>query len=384
MFERLSDVLKAWEITPLPFLKDFRVIRYIFAEIMPGFILGLVVFVLILLMFQVLRLTEFVLIHGVGLKIVLQLITYLSISFLPAILPMSVIFSVIMTYGRLSTDSEIIAIKSVGVNTWSLVAPAIVFGVLVGILSCFSSFYIGPWGNRQFEVLISQVGNQKVTASIREGAFADGFYDLVVYAKEVDTRDGILKNVFIYDERKDKMPLTIIAKKGIVLKDEQGALSSTVLRLIDGSIHRTSNEIYTKINFKSYDIFLSNPVNNQVVEKSPQSLKLSELNEMLGSTPAGEKKTKLQSEFHKRWSVTFACLAFSLLGVGLGIANHRRTQRVSGFVLSVGLIVVYWIMHIGMESVARSGIIPAFIALWVPSLFFFTAAFYTLKKIWSS
>ena len=369
------------EITHLPFLKNFRVVSYIFGEILPGFILGLIVFVLILLMFQVLRLTEFVLVHGVGIKIVAQLITYMSVSFLPAILPMSVIFSVLMTYGRLSNDSEIIAIKSVGVDTWSMILPAVVFGLIVAFLSSISSFYIGPWGNRQFEVLISQLGNQKVTASIREGAFADGFYDLVVYAKEVNTKDGILKNVFIYDERKESMPLTIIAKKGIVLKEESG-LNSTVLRLMEGSIHRTSNEIYTKINFKSYDIYLSNPINNQVVEKSPPSLKLSELRELMKTAPTGEAKIRLESEFHKRWGITLACLAFSLLGVGLGVVNQRRTQRVSGFVLSIGLIVGYWIIHISMESVARSGIVPPFIALWVPSVIFFGAAFYSLRKIW--
>ncbi len=334
-------------------------------------------------MLQVLRLTEFVLLHGVGTKVILELISYLSISFLPAILPMSVIFSVLMTYGRLSHDSEIVAMKSVGVTMWSLIAPAIVLGVAVAILSGISSFFVGPWGNRKFEILISQLANQKVAASIREGAFADGFYDLVVYAKEVNSKDGILKNVFIYDERKENMPLTIIAKRGIVLNEEKGeGATSTALRLSDGSIHRSTDELYTKINFKTYYIYLSNPTTNLEVEKSPQSLKFSELRTLMGNPPDKDTRVRIESEYHKRWSITLACLAFSLLGAGLGIVSQRRTQKASGFVLSIGLIVAYWIIHISMESVARSGTVPAFIALWIPCGLFFGAAFYSLKKIW--
>src|SRR5689334_19500940 len=91
-------------------------IKYILIETLPSFVVGVVIFLFILLMFQALRLTEFVLVHGVSLGTVVQLMTYMSISFLPVILPMSLLFSVLITYGRLSSDAEIIAFKSLGLN----------------------------------------------------------------------------------------------------------------------------------------------------------------------------------------------------------------------------------------------------------------------------
>ncbi len=71
--------------------------RYIFVELLPAFFIGVVVFIFILLMFQVLRLTEFVLVHGVDIRTALKIVSYLTISFLPAVLPMSLLFAVLIT-----------------------------------------------------------------------------------------------------------------------------------------------------------------------------------------------------------------------------------------------------------------------------------------------
>ncbi|HVK62098.1 MAG TPA: LptF/LptG family permease, partial [Bdellovibrionales bacterium] len=85
------------------------VIRYVLGEMIPTFFIGVIVFVFILLMFQALRLTEFVLIHGVQVTTIVQMMGYLSTSFLPILFPMSLLFTVLLTYSRLSADSEIVA-----------------------------------------------------------------------------------------------------------------------------------------------------------------------------------------------------------------------------------------------------------------------------------
>src|SRR5437868_11670637 len=90
--------------------------QYIFFEMLPSFILGLIVFVSIILMFQVLRLTEFALVHGVDLKTIAEIVGYICISMLPALFPMSLLFAIILTYGRLSSDSEVVALKASGLH----------------------------------------------------------------------------------------------------------------------------------------------------------------------------------------------------------------------------------------------------------------------------
>ena len=246
--------------------------RYIFFETLPAFLMGVVVFVGILLMFQALRLTEFVLIHGVGLRTILQIMLYLSVSFLPVILPMSMLFSVLLTYSRLSNDSEIVAFKSIGLSMGQLTIPALILAVAATLMSAQTSFYLGPWGNRRFEVLVNELGQQKVGATIKEGVFSEGFFDLVVYANKVDSKAGLLTDVFIFDERDAKAPVTIIAKEGQIVKEKNSAGQSAMLRLNAGNIHRTHQTTYTKVDFATYDINLFDPHSFSEKKKSPPSI----------------------------------------------------------------------------------------------------------------
>lgn len=390
--------------TPLP----RKATQYIFFEIIPSLILGVLVFIFILLMAQALRYTEFVLIHGVGIGVVGQIIMYLSISFLPALLPMSLLFAVIMTYGRLSNDSEIIAFKACGMSMVPIAFPAFLLSALVTLISAQTSFHLAPWGNRQFEILISKVGSTKASVAIREGTFSEGFFDKVVYANQVSPDTGELKSVFIYDETQGDLPLTIIAKKGQIIQDPK-VPNSVLIRLFNGDIHR-KGETHTKIQFDSYDIKITNPVHFDIREKSPQSMTIEEISEnlrtkkvmtsaedqllkenkaspeqkeALKSKLSPEQALMLKVEYHKRWAISLVCLIFGLLGVALGTNTNRRNQKANGLVLSLGVVVTYWILYISGEGFARSGQLPPAVAIWIPNVLFAIFAAVRLRKIWN-
>ncbi len=361
-----------------------RISQYLFFEMWPGLVLGLLVFVFILLMFQALRLTEFFLVHGIGAKTVGTIILYMAISFLPALFPMALIFSVVNTYGRLSQDSEIVAFKALGYSQGSLLAPAMVLSLLVAFISAQTSFHLAPWGNRQFEVLITRLGQTKAAATIKEGTFTESFFDLVIYANRVDAKTGELSKVFIYDERDPKAPLTIIAKSGRIIPDPERPGQSILLQLLDGDIHRKT-EAHTKVKFQDFDIRLFDNVQIENREKTPPSLSIEEINERL-TNPASPLKPEderiLRTEYHKRWAISVACVIFAALGVGLGTQTNRRAKS-NGMILSLAVIVAYWILYVTSEGLARSGQAPVILALWLPNLIFVVFAGYRLKKIWN-
>ena len=365
-------------------LKNKRVFIYLVTEMLPSFLLGVLVFICILLMFQALRLTEFILIHGLKWTVLLKIMGFMSISFLPMLLPMSLLFAVLMTYNRLSQDSEIVAFKSAGVNSWSLIFPAIIFAAFVTFISSQTSYYLAPWGNRQFEVLINKLGNSKAAASIKEGTFSESFFDLVVYANKVDSKSGSLTNLFIYDEKQADAPLTIIAPEGQIIPDETHPGHSVLLRLFRGQIHRNSEAAHTVINFDAYDILLNDPIKLEERQKSAGSLTLHELN-VLRENPltSAEQRFDFDIEFHKRSALAIACLVFSLIGVAFGLVNNRRTGKSSGFILSVGFIILYWIVYLSFESAVRSGKLPPAIGIWIPNFLFALFGFYHLKKSWN-
>jgi lipopolysaccharide export system permease protein len=365
-------------------MHGYRAIRYIFFETLPAFVMGVLVFILILLMLQALRLTEFVLVHGVSLKVLGEIMLYQSISFLPIILPMSLLFSVLLTYSRLSNDSEVVAFKALGLSMAYLMSPAVLLAGLATFMSVQSSFYLGPWGNRRQEVLIHEVGQQKVGATIQEATFSEGFFDLVVYANKVDSKAGLLKDVFIYDERDARSPVTIIAKQGHLIQEKTKAGLSAFLRLIDGNIHRTQQDTYTKVDFSSYDINLFNPYELSERSKSPPSMTIDEVSKELKKTDLEPgTRREMEVEYHRRWSLSLACIIFALLGIGLGTVTNRRSSKGSGFVLCLGVLISYWICYVGAEAVAKNGWMPAAASLWLVNALYLSFALNTIRKVWN-
>lgn len=365
-------------------MRGLQAIRYIFFETLPAFLMGVVIFVGILLLMQALRLTEFILVHGVGIKTVFQVMLYMGVSFLPVILPMSTLFSVLLTYNRLSNDSEIVAFKSLGIGMKQLTIPAMVLALAATLMSAQTSFYLGPWGNRKFELLINDLGRQKAGAAIKEGIFSQGFFDLVIYANHVNSKEGILKDVFIYDERDPKAPITIIAKSGQLIQEMKKTGWSAVLRLNDGNMHRTQQNVYTKVDFRSHEINLFDPFYLSESQKSPPSMTLDDLNVKLKSQDLDTKeRRRLELEYHRRWSLSGACLIFALLGVGLGTVNNRRSSRGGGFVICLGLLIGYWVCFAGADAAAQNGWLPASVSLWLINAIFLLFALKILKRSWA-
>ena len=351
---------------------------------LPGLILGVMVFIFILLMFQALRLTEFVLVHGLSLRTIVEIMGYMSVSFLPAILPMSLLFAVLLSYGRMSSDSEIIAMRSVGLSMWHMVSPALILGTLLAILSAHTSFQVGPWGNRQFELLITKLANSKVSASLREGTFSEGFFDLVIYADEIDSKTGHMSRVFLYDERDEKTPVTIIAKEGQVVQQANAMGGKTTLHLQHGNIHRNLLGTYTKVDFDGYDIRMTTQNSDSYREKSPQSLTYADITEGLQKKDLPPEKLRLfETEFHKRLALSFTCITFALVGVGLGTVNNRRSGKSSGLVVCIGIIVLYWAAFVASETLARQGAIPPALSIWAVAVLFFGLSLWSLKRIWN-
>lgn len=364
-------------------MRGLKAIRYIFFETLPAFLMGVIIFVGIILMMQALRLTDLVISHGVSLNTIGELMLYLAISVLPVILPMSLLFSVLLTYSRLSNDSEIVAFKSLGLSMGHLAVPAVVLSLAATLMSAQTAFYLGPWGNRRFEVLVHEVGRQKVGAALRDGVFAEGFFDMVIYANKVDSKAGLLNNVFIYDERDPKSPVTIIAKEGHLLQENKREGSAAKLELNRGNIHRTHENTYTKVDFDKFTIELFNPNDMSERAKSPQSMTLDELRHELKKPDLDNVlRAKLEIEFQRRFSLSGACLIFALLGVGLGTVTNRRSSRGGGFVMCLVVLVSYWVLYMSAESLARNSWVPAGVALWLVNGVFLLFALNTIRRSW--
>jgi lipopolysaccharide export system permease protein len=199
----------------------------------------------------------------------------------------------------------------------------------------------------------------------------------------VDSSKGELRKVFIYDEGTGDTPLTIIAKSGQILPDPSSPGHKVLLRLNDGDIHRKA-QTHTKIKFDTYDIQLADPVKEENREKSPQSLTIEEIQDRLDKGGMNdEDRRTMQTEFHKRWATSLLCVVFSLIGVGLGTTTDRRSAKAGGMIVCIGLIIVYWILYVAAEGLARSGSAPIALAIWTPNILFGLFGIETLRRNWN-
>jgi len=342
-------------------------------EILPTFFLGTVIFLFIMLMFQAIRLSEFLVAHQAGLKEILQISSFLLLSFLPIAVPIAFLFSVLMGVSRLQSEGEVLALQASGISLPQIFIPIGAFSILVSLLCTYWALYTVPKGNRAFELMITRVGSERVVSQMRPGVFQDGFFGLTILAEQITAVKSEMRKVFIYDERDEKNAVAITAKAGILRSDPQSEGILT-LRLSDGSIYlgqKTAEDPLKKIDFDVYDINLEiGARGGGWRDYSPPSYNfpqlLSRLSEVKTDLPAYR---QLLVETHRRFSLSFACVVFAGLGFAIGLISQRGI-RSTAVILCLLLGTVYWLSYVGASSYALTGGAAPWIGVWAPNFVF--------------
>lgn len=352
-------------------------------EVMTPFFGGMVFFIFIFLMFQIVKLAEFFITHGVGLWLLTKLTVYISAAFMPVILPVSFLVAILVGFGRLSADSEIVAFKASGLSLRQLYKPVALLSIIVAISIFYLTNYFIPWGNYQFKRTLVRIGATKVVSNLKEGTFTEGFFDLLVYADKVDNDENKLRGVFIYDERDRNNPNAIMSKEGniISIKTDSEFSSASILRLTEGSIHRANLErsAYEKIDFNEYKTLLKveeASTNDITYPKTLSSPVLKKKVEELGADPKG---LEYAIEYWKRVALSLTPLVFGLLGVGLGIVKNRSTKSYALFV-AFGVVALYWGLHVFGQSLAERHVLHASIAMQLSNIAAVPFAFWSFSK----
>lgn len=350
-----------------------KIDRYLLTEVMGPFFGGLVFFVFLFLMFQMLRLADFFIVHGAPFLTLLKLTGLLTLTFIPTALPIAFLISILMAFGRLSSDSELVAMKACGMSLLRLAAPVLAFAALVSAFSLTLNLEWVPWSQRAFKSTLLKVSNTKAVSSIKEGTFTSGFFDLLVYADKVDSQTNRLYRVFIYDERDAKNPMTIVAQTGEIVPvanvSELG--NSILLRLYHGSIYR--NDVATataqKIAFGEYKLYLQIEEGADTSITKPGMIPVRELvSKIKAYPPRSFEGLELQSELWKRVAMGLTPFFFVFLGIGFGTVR-TRSVRASAAIVAFGTLLTYWTLQLAMVTVVLKGwfMVP-FLAMQIPNV----------------
>ena len=170
---------------------------------------------------------------GIGVFQIMELISYLTVSFVPLALPISVLLASVMVFGNLGERYELSSMKSAGISLLRIMMPLVGVAGLVAVLSYFASNFIIPKANLKFYTRLNDIRKQKPTLALEEGIFNDDFYGYSIYIGKKQKDKSNLEDVIVYDQSKaSDLILVTRAKKGRMYTTENG--NRFVLELSDG------------------------------------------------------------------------------------------------------------------------------------------------------
>lgn len=341
--------------------------RYVIKELLIPFFLGLFILTFLILVHQLLRLMELIIDKGVDILSVAEIFLYLLPSFFLVTIPMAVMLASIMTFNRLSSDNEIIALKSAGIGFSRVIRPAVVFALMASLLTLSMGIMAQPWSGGAFKSLSINILKQRASIGLEEGKFNGTFSNMIFYVESMPSFTE-LQGVFIYDLRNPQMPVTIVAKGGVL---KSNPASETIeLQLLDGRLHRRSKNIenYQRMTFASYDLKFDFSSFEQNPGASLESPTYSEIKKQVEASNGEDVKAlRLLSEFYKNFSFSLASFLFAIVGVPLGIISGRM-GRLGGFAVGVGIITLYYLLNTLGDYLISIKMVPPVIAAGLPHL----------------
>ena len=341
---------------------------YIMNELLGSFAMCLAVFTFVLVMGNLVKLAEMVIAKGIDLIYVIKLFFYLTPYLLSFSVPMSILTATLLCFGRLSSDNEITAMRASGVSLYKMSLPVIIIGFALSLGLLWMNDKALPNAHYQSRQILAEIGIKKPTAFLESGSFIKNFRDYIIFI--YDIKGNKLNGVRIYQPQKDRPVRTIIAKSGEfeVLPDQQ----VIKLRLFNGSSDEpdfNNPARFYKLNFKVYEVALNFKDYMPKVEKKPKDMSIDEIKQEISSLKAEhiDDLNTLKVELYKKYTMAFSALVFVLIGVPLGITT-KRSERSVGFGISLGVIILYYVLTVGAESLCLKGKFEPSIAMWAPNV----------------
>ncbi|MCD6317701.1 LptF/LptG family permease [Candidatus Aerophobetes bacterium] len=353
--------------------------RYVLKEMLGPFVFGLLFFNFILFMGIIFDLTELIFVKNAPPFLVGKLILLTIPSYLDIIIPIALLFSLILSFGRLSCEGEIIAFRSSGISLLQLESPIFVLAFFLSVVSLFFSAWLTPQCNQLYQKTYQRILLQRPTLQIKENTIID-VEGRKLYTYHLNPENQQMKGIVLYEflpQKAQLFPQITLAKEGEV-KDE-----TLILRKVAIYKFNKNYQLIQRGEFNTQIIYPQNQLSKKEKrEKSSYEMSLKEIKAKLKEKGLGEEeKRKLEADFQGRIAIPLATFLMGILAVPLGIKIKRGAKSIS-LGISLIVIVIYYILFLIGNFLARAGFLPPFFAIWMPNFIMLAAGiFLNLKAI---
>src|SRR6202522_301352 len=340
--------------------------KYIGRQVRSPAILGLAVFTFVFFVPQLVRLMDLVVRHSGGVFTVALIFLCSLTPVLAFTIPMAVLVGVLIGLGRLSADSEIVALHASGISLRGLLVPIgfVALGCSLGTL--ILTFWLSPAAIRTLQSLEARLLLTQAPYAIQPRVFNEQIPHYILYVQDVEAAATRWHGVFLASSGQAASSNVTIAQGAQVVADPEN--NKFELHLGSGSTHEydaRAPQHYNVTTFGQSEIAveISSPVagpKNVAVSDSERSI-----SELLAEK--GPRWRDARVEFHRRIAFPAACLVFALLGVPIGV-RPRRGGRAAGLILTLVLIGGYYFLFVTGAHMAQQGSVAPWAGIWAGNI----------------
>ena len=362
--------------------------KYITRQALITLFFTLGVFTFVLLVARMLKqLSDMLVNRQVGLDVVglfLVLVTPYVLSFS---LPMAMLATSLMIFGRLSADNEITAMRASGIGLGQVIAPVILLAALMTGVCFYINTSLAPWCTFQFKTLFVRLGSERPMALIEEGTYIRDFPGFVMYVGS--KKENIIQDVVLYTlDDNGNVISSLRAEKGVVTAHPEAHKLMLDLYNVRGDLRDPRDptnvrKIRPGTTAQRYpvELDLSRALRQARASRKLGDLVFSELRDEIARLRSqGIYPAAALMESHQRVATAVACLAFTLIGIPLGIKTSRRETSI-GIALSLGLAVCYYFVLVLANTLKTHPHLYPEAILWAPNFVFEILGLWLLWRV---
>lgn len=338
--------------------------RYILSELLKPFVAGVVAFMIIMISNTLYIFMELIVKSNIDTVTVLKMLLYNLPAIIVVTLPVAYMFATLLALGRLGRDSEIIALRACGVSFSRVIAPVIVVSLLVSALGFYLQENVVPWANQQTVEILKEMMSKEPLQAVKEKYFLKTD-QRNFYVNEINRAQGILRNVFVFDQTKAEFP-QIIGSQAATREQTRWVLRDGILHKLEGSGY-----LDHEIRFKRMEIQM---------ELKPDMVFNTQLDvRQMASGPAkelidqkraqGQDTRQDEMDYYTKFSLPLATFFTILLAAPIGIL-FSKMGNYFGVAISIALVFVWYVTYSIFTSLGKAGTVPPLLAAWVQNLAF--------------
>ena len=357
--------------------------RYILREVMSHALIGVAIFTFVVFMRDLARILELVVRNSAPLPSVAELFFLTLPTALTVTLPMAVLVGILIGLSRLAADSEVTAMRAMGLGSTMFLRVISIFAIVTWLFALANNVYLAPRSAAELGDLTDRLKVSQASFELQPRVFYEDFKDYVLYVEDVVPASGaaLWKGVFLADLRNPAGPKITMAREGLVTSDSPDHLR---LHLVDGSSHETVPKNPGQYNISTFaesDIPIQLPSVTPQKNTSTPASELPTFALLDAAAKADPAKARLYLiEFHRRFALPTACLVLALVGIPLGL-SAKKGGKSTGFVLTIALVFLYYLVSLAGMSMARQGKVPVGLGVWSGNITFFIAGLFLLWRV---